>query len=156
MAFIAGASTATWNSLALGQSEDGYTTSHQSFMELIRGDSYAETPQDGVYRGTEFDISWRAVEYNAAGIQTAFWPWSATIYTAGVPGRLAVASALAKALVLTSISGTTAATVPATTTFTYAIIKENFPVDITYAPRLRYVPLRMRIYPNSGVYATQT
>ena len=157
MALIAGAYTATWNSLAMGQAENGYTTSHSAAIEQITGDTYAETAQDGVYRGVpDFDISWRAIDFSSAGIQTAFWPWSATIYTLGVPGRLAVGSALAKALVLTAVAGTTAATVPATLTFTYAILKEGFPVELLYAPSLRYVPLRMRIYPNSGVFATIT
>lgn len=156
MAFIAGGFSCTWNSLALGQAEAGYTTSHSFMAEMIRGDTYGETPQDAVYRGGEMDISWKSIAYDSAGIQTAMWPWSATIYTLGVPGRTMVGSALAKTLVLTAIAGTPAATVPATLTFTYAVIKEGFPVELLYAPSLRSVPLRMRIFPNSGVFGTQT
>ncbi len=157
MAFIAGPFTTTWNALACGQAEDGYTTSHQFFWELIRGDSYGEAPQEGIYRGAEMDISWRAVDFSAAAMQTAFWPASATIYTMGVPGRSAVGSSMAKALVLTAVAGTTAATVPATLTLTNTILKENFPVDLVYAPRLRYVPIRMRVFPTSGgVFGTVT
>lgn len=157
MAFIAGTYTATWNSLALGQSEDGYTTSHQFFWDQIRGDAYGETPQDAVYRGGEFDISWRSIDYDAAGIQTAMWPFSATIYTLGVPGRTAIGSSIAKSLILTAVAGTPAATKPATLTLTNAAIKEGFPVELLYAPRLRTVPLRMRVWPSSsGVFGTTT
>lgn len=156
MSFLAGGYTSSWNANAMGQAEDGYTTSHQIFYEHIRGDSYGETVQDSVVRGYDMDISWTGIEFNAAGMQGAFWPTSATIYTIGTVGRMAVASSLAKVLVLTAVAGTPAATTPATLTFTYSKLKEGFPVELLYAPRLRKVPLRMRIWPNSGVYGTIT
>lgn len=157
MAFIAGPFSCTWNSLACGQAEDGYTTSHQFFWELIRGDSFGESPQEAIYRGGEMDISFRAVDFSAAAMQTMFWIGSATIYTLGTPGRSAIGSSMAKTLVLTAVSGTTAATVPATLTLTNTMIKENFPVDLVYAPRLRYVPMRLRVLPSaSGVFGTVT
>lgn len=157
MAFIAGPYTATWNSLACGQAEDGYETTHEYFWELISGDSYGESPQEGIYRGAQMDIAWRAVDFSAAAIQTMMWPASATIYTLGVPGRSAVGSSLAKALVLTAVAGTTAATVPATLTLTNTILKEGAGVALKYAPALRYVPIRLRVYPTSGgVFGTVT
>ena len=157
MSFIAGAYTVTWDSATVGQIANGIRISHEFFKRMITGDSYAETPQDGVYRGGQMFAEMTLLEFNASKAQLAFWPYSATIYTLGTVGRLDVASALAKSLVLTAVAGTTAATVPATQTHLTTILREGFPVELLYAPDLREVPLNMRIYPNSsGVFGTVT
>lgn len=157
MAFIAGAYTATYNALALGQTADGFRLSHQFFKRLITGDSFAEAPQDAVYRGAMMQIGYSLIAYDAAAVQLAMWPYNATIFDMGVVGRLDVGGSLAKALVLTAVSGTSAATKPATSTFSNAILMEGFPVEILFAPDLREVPIRQRIYPSSsGVFGTQT
>ncbi|MCI0333547.1 MAG: hypothetical protein L0228_10030 [Planctomycetes bacterium] len=156
MSFIAGGYTATLNALALGQTADGFRVSHSEFKRIITGDSFGETPQDGVRRGAEMFVALRGLEYNAAGMQNAFWPGHATLYTLGVIGRLDVGSSIVDSLVLTAIAGTTAATVPATATFTQCILAEGFPVELLFAADLREVPLRLRVYPVAGVFGTQT
>lgn len=157
MSFIAGAYTLTYNGSSLGQLANGIRVNHQFFKRLITGDNFAETPQDGVYRGGEMFAEMTLLEYNATGALAAFWPYNATIFTLGTVGRLDVASALAKSLVMTAVAGTTAATVPASQTHLTSILREGFPVELLYAPDLREVPLNMRIYPNSsGVFGTQT
>ena len=156
MPFIAGGYSCTWNALAIGQTADGYRLTHQVFKRLITGDTYAETPQDAVYRGAEAAIAMRLIEYDAAAVQTIKWPYSVTKWTLGIIGGLDVASAFVKSLVLTAIAGTTAATVPATLTASKAILHENFPVEILFAPDLREVPLRLRLYPTAGVFAVET
>lgn len=156
MSFIAGQYTATWNALALGQTADGFRLTHQFFKRLITGDAYAETPQDAIYRGAEASIAARLIEYNAAAVQTLKWPYNATAWTIGTIGRLDVGGALAKSLVLTAVSGTPAAATPATVTAALAILHELFPVEVLFAPDLREVPIRMRIYPNTGVFCVET
>ncbi len=157
MAFIAGPYTATWNSLACGQAQEGYETSHEFFWEEIYGDSYGRSPQEGIYQGGQMDCGWNAVDFSAAAMQTLFWPVSATIYNLGVPGRSAVGSAMAKTLILTAVAGTTAATVPATLTLTNTIMKAGAAVALKYYAGLRYVPIRLRVFPTSGgVLATVT
>jgi len=147
MAFIAGGYTATWNSLALGQTADGY--------RLSTGDLYGETPQDAVIRGADLVVAMRLIEYSAAAIQTLKWPISTTKWTVESIGFLAVASSLAKELVLTAVSGTPAASTPASLTVTKSMLHENFPVEVLFAPDLREVPLRLRAYPVSGVFAVE-
>lgn len=154
--FIAGGYTATWNSLALGQAADGYRISHQVFKQLVTGDTYAEAPQEAIYRGAEATIQFTLVEFGEGGIQSIKWPYSATKWQIGTVGRADVISAIAKTLVLTAVAGTPAAASPATLTAGYAILHENFPVEVLYAPKLREVPLRMRLYPDSGVLAVET
>jgi hypothetical protein len=157
MSFVVGQFTATWNALAVGQTADGFKLNWKFFKRLITGDNFAQTPQDGIHQGAEMFIGFTCVAYDAAGVQTMMWPYSATRWDMGVIGRTDVGSTLAKTLLLTAVAGTPAAALPATQTFTNAILAEGFPVEILFAPDLREVPLRMRIYPsNSGVFSTQT
>lgn len=157
MSFLAGQYTVTWNAATLGQIANGIRVSHEFFKRMITGDNYAEAPQEGIYRGGQMFAKMTLLEYNATGAQLAFWPYSATIFTMGVVGRMDVAGSLAKSLVLTALAGTPAAAAPATQTHLTSILREGFPVEILFAPDLREVPLEMRIYPNSsGVFGTQT
>lgn len=155
MSFICGKYSATLGASALGQTADGYRVSHSLFKRIITGDNFADTPQDAILRGAEMFVAARLIEYNAAGALNAFWPLAATIYDMGVIGRLD--SAVADSLVLTALAGTPAATVPATATFLLTTLAEGFPVELLFAPDLREVPLRLRVYPSaSGVFGTQT
>ncbi|MEX2176192.1 MAG: hypothetical protein WD872_17655 [Pirellulaceae bacterium] len=155
MSFIAGRFTATLGASALGQTADGFRVSHQSFARQIVGDALAQTPQDAIHQGAEMFVAARLIEYNAAGAQNAFWPFSTTIYDLGVIGRLY--SAIADSLILTALAGTPAAAIPATATFLLTVLADGFPVELLFSPDLREVPLRLRVYPNSnGVFGTQT
>jgi hypothetical protein len=155
--FVAGANTVTWNALALGQTADGIRTIHQFFKRLITGDLMAESPQDAVYRGAEVALQFRLIQYDAAGIQTIKWPYSATKWDIGAVGRTDAGSAIAKSLVMTAVAGTPAATLPATFTALLSVLHENFPVEVLTAPDLKEVPIRLRVYPStSGIFATET
>lgn len=158
MSFIAGRYTATWNNLALGQHSDGIRVSHQHFKRLIVGDNFGDGPQDAIYRGSEFFVSGTLMEANAAAMPSLAWPYG-NIYEAGEPGRMDVAGSFVKSLVLTAITGTPAASTPATLTCTRAIIAENFPIEILFGPDLREIPYRMRCYRSADstpVFASQT
>ncbi len=155
MSFIAGRYTATYNALALGVTKEGLRLSHQIFKRMITGDYLGETPQDAVYRGAEVNIAYTLLEYNAAGAQAAFWPYGANFLELGVLGRLDVGSSIAKPLVLTALSGTPAAGNPATITLPLAILAENFPVELLFAPDVREVPIRQRIYPDVSVAGSE-
>jgi hypothetical protein len=156
MAFISGGYTCTWNSLACGQSADGYRLTHQIFKRIITGDSYAEAPQDAVYRGAEVSVQWTMIDYTSAAIQTIKWPYNGTKWQLGTVGTLDVGSSLAKSLILTAVAGTPAAATPATATFALSIIHESFPVEVLFAPDLREIPMRMRVYPNNGLLGVET
>lgn len=155
MSFIAGRYTATLNAQALGQTADGFRVSHSLFKRIITGDALAQTPQDAIVQGAEMFIATRLIEYNATGALNSMWPLSATIYDMGVIGRLD--SAIADSLILTAVASTPAAATPATATFLLTTLAEGFPVELLFAPDLREIPLRFRVYPNSsGVFGTQT
>lgn len=157
--FIAGAYTATYNAKALGQTADGFRLSHQFFKRLITGDAGGDTPQDAVYRGREQMLSMRLIEADKAGIPDLVDPYAATVGTPWTLGTIglfdvrgaggAIPVSRCKSLVLTAVTGTSAAAeTQATITLPLSILAENFPVEILLAPDLREVPIRIRIYPD--------
>ncbi|MBC8868630.1 MAG: hypothetical protein H8E44_04400 [Planctomycetes bacterium] len=150
MSFITGPYTATYNSVACGQSADGYRVSHSFFKRLIQGDGYAQAPQDEIYQGAEMFIQFRMIEYNAAAVASAMWPYGSYL-THGQVGRVSVQQSLVKSLVLTAVAGTPAASEPATLTLPKSILSEGFPVELLYAPDLREVPIRMRVFPSGDL-----
>lgn len=167
--FIAGAYTATYNAKALGQSADGIRFSHQFFKRLITGDLGGDTPQDAIYRGREQMGSFRLIEAAKTAIPDLVDPYASTVgtpWTLGQIGLLDVRGAgggspvaRCKPIVLTAVTGTSAATdMQATITFALAILAENFPVEWLLAPDLREVPIRVRMYPNmsTGLFGSNT
>lgn len=157
MSFIAGMYTLTAGASpgAAGQLKQGLKIQHVHYKQLIKGDNMAEATQDAVNRGVDMFIDYTLIEYNAARALSLFWPLSSTIYDMGVIGRLD--SGIASQIILTALAGTPAAATPATITFPLAILAEGFPLDILYAPELREVPIRQRLYPNSSrVFGTTT
>lgn len=148
MGFIAGRYSVTYNAQSIGVTKDGIRISHQIFKRLITGDYLGQTVQDAVYQGAEVMAAFTMLEYDAAGARGAFWPYSSNFLELGALGRTDVGSAIAKPLILTSLAGTPAAGSPASITFPLAILAENFPVEMLFAPDLREVPIRQRIYPD--------
>jgi len=57
MSFVAGGYTVTWDGSTVGQIANGIRVKHEFFKRMITGDNYAETPQDGVYRGGQMFAS---------------------------------------------------------------------------------------------------
>lgn len=156
MGFIAGQYTATLGGSTVGQLADGARINHSFFKELITGDNMAQSPQDAIFQGGEVQVDYSLMEYNATSARAAFWPYGSAYLTMDtVIGTLD--SANASALVLSALSGTPAAAAPASVTLPLAILAEGFPVEILFAPSLRKIPIRQRVYPNaSKVFGTLT
>lgn len=165
--FVAGKFTLTFGSSpgAVGQTREGIRTNHTIFKQLITGDNFAQAPQNAVYQGAEVFLAYTAIEYNAAKMGALIFPYAATpgtYFSMGVIGRLDVlndenTSNIAQQLIMTALAGTPAAASPATLTFPFTVLAEGFPIDILFAPALREVPIRQRVYPNaSGVFGAVT
>lgn len=154
MAYIAGAFTVTYGGSTLGEAQEGFTLEHFVNKQLITGDNEARTPQDAVYQGSEVFVEMVLNEWNASGVASAMWPYNGTRGDNGTVGVLD--SATWGALVLTSVSGTSANGLSSEQQFTanQAILAENFPVRVLLSPTLRTVPLRFRLYPSSDVFYT--
>ncbi len=156
MAFIAGAYTVTLGGSSVGQLAQGVTIEHSFSRHLITGDNFADSAQDGIFRGGNVFAAYNLLEYNAAGALSAFWPFGSAFLTMDtVIGTLD--SANDAQIVMTAVAGTPAASTPASVTMPSAILAEGYSVGLLFAPELRVVPIRQRIYPNgSGVYGTLT
>lgn len=147
MSFIAGGYAVLLGGSTVGQIQDGCLLEQTLNGEPIRGDNYGDTIQDFVFRGGDVFMNMVLTEYNATAAKTAFWPWSTTWgkIDDGVIGKLG--TALAAVLLLTAVSGPSAASAPATFTANKAILAPGFPVQMLFAPRLRTVPIRLQLLP---------
>jgi hypothetical protein len=145
---VVGPYTATWNSVALGVFEGDAglpSLEHQAAGEDVGNTSaYGRTVIDSVYLGANWFSSFTCIEYKAGPI-SAFWPYHATLGRLGTIGVLLYT--LSQALVLTAVAGTSAATAPATLTASKSILLPGFTPRIMFGPKLRTVPLRMRLFP---------
>lgn len=72
----AGHYTATWNSLALGRTEDGYNIDIISKGEILTFEEFADAQIDMVNRGHEVMVEVVLKEWAAAGVRRALWPFS--------------------------------------------------------------------------------
>ena len=159
MGFIAGQYTMTVGSgspVSAGQLQEGVKISHTFFKQLITGDNMAQSPQNGVFQGGEVGVEYRLMEYNAAAAATLFWPYGSAYLTMdGVIGALD--DSFADQLILSALSGTPAASTPASITMPYCILSEGYPVEILFAPEHRTIPIKQRVYPSSNkVFGTLT
>ena len=151
--FIAGRMTAFYGGNTIGQVSDGFTIEHTPRKRLITGDVMGpDTPQDAVFRGHDVFIEFNLMEYDAAGVAAAIWPYG-TLGTATDIGRMDIAGAgtLATTLILTDlgVANVPAENKPHTITADLAILAPGFPVQLLLAPDLREIPIRMQLYPNT-------
>lgn len=153
--FIAGAYLPTFDGSTLGQVEDGISLDYSFASDEIKGDNLGDTTQDDVFRGLAgaMFLEMTLTEFNAAGVLAAFWPWSATWgrIDTGIVGQLG--TGLAKSLVLTKVSGPNAT--PTTLTALKAVLAPGYPIRLLFAPRLRRVPLRLKLYPYTASSVNQ-
>lgn len=154
--FITGRYTATYNSLALGVSREGYRFSHETKTQNIEGtDAYGDSLIDMIYRGANMNVAFSMMSSSKAVTAAILCPWTTDLYvlrsTAAPVGRLA--SDLAEVLVLTAEANTPAAAAagPATLTANLAILAPGS-VELLFDSRLREVPIRMNLLPyDTGV-----
>jgi hypothetical protein len=164
MNIIAGPYSATYNAKALGNTQQGFTLSHEFFKQLITADATGDAPVDAIYRGRAQFCEFELIEATSAGVADLIDPYAdvlGTPLTMGTIGKFDVGWAsgagctgLTKSLVLTKISGSCAT--PTTVTLPLSILAEGYPVRLLHGTGLRSVPIRLRIYPSAaGVFGTQ-
>lgn len=147
--FVSGAYNATYNSTAVGLTEDGFRLNQSISQENIdKSDLYGDTLLDFIYRGGQAFIQYTGKAYKAGSI-APLWPWGAalgTIATTAAPiGRQA--SDVAKAFVLTAVANTPAATSPASLTASMAVMAPSFNWELLFDNRLRQVPTKLQLLP---------
>ncbi len=147
VALIAGPYTGTWSGTSVGLVDDGFRLRLGVNKELVKGDAYGDSAIDGVYRGGDVFLTLTCIEYGAA--IAVFWPYG-TLGVMGQVGRSDVGSTIAAATVLTVVSGTTAASTPASLTASQSIISEDYNAELAFRSGNRPVPITLRCYPYSS------
>ena len=144
---ITGAYVGTWNSNAIGCSEDGFMLRIAVEKDPIIGDCYGATVVDMIYRGLNCFLSVRSIA--AATAQLMVNPYGTDIGALGTIGRLD--SAEGEALALTAVANTPAAAAADLGTLTAAVaaLAEGFESQINFNTRARYVPLTFRLLPST-------
>jgi hypothetical protein len=155
--FIAGAYTGTYNSVNLGLTEDGWHLKWQFDHDMVdKTDGYGTTLIEMFIIGCQVWVGGTFKEWSDAGddgdepirVVAPYNTWppeGAGEFGLGIISR--ASSALAKALVLTSTTGTPAAANPITLTASKSIIDNNFTVEQVYGPRHRTTPFMLRLLP---------
>lgn len=154
---FAGAYTATYGGGVLGDlTEEGFELDYSFSWEEIRGDGLGDTVQDGIYRGGNCFINF-TILMATTGLDKmleAMWPWAVAgplhedLGKIGTIGQSTFAAS--QSLILTSTAATPAVNDPNSLTALNAILAPQFPVRMTFATRVRRVPLRMQLLPYLG------
>lgn len=147
IAITAGPYSATWDSTAIGQTENGFELSLGFSKEDVLGDLYGDSVIDSVYRGGNCTLRCTGLVW--ASIIAVRNPYGGDIGATGLIGRMDVGSGIAVSLVLTAVAGTTAAASPASLTAVHAIIDKESNDPIGMNNRARKVPVQFRLYPST-------
>lgn len=139
--------TVTWNSNDIGLSEGPIRHQQRAMGIPVRASLYGDTVLDYILRGAEVFVALVLKEWNA-NTKAALWPYGSTH---GVMTEAGVrASSLCKALVLTAVSGTPAATEgPLTRTYANAVLLPGHNLDVIFGPEERNIPLIFAVLPDN-------
>lgn len=144
--FIAGPYTATYNSVGVGVTENGFELSQEaSYQEISPSDAYGDTVLDLIYRGANVFLQYESKAYKAGSIAPA-WPFAA-LGALGSAGTLMAGAGtpLVKSTVLTRVLTDST---PTSITGARSCLAKNFPVRLLFDSRLRTVPIRKQILPS--------
>lgn len=145
--FATGPYSVKWNNSELGLLEGSPREQMVSHGQDVRASQYGDSVIDGVYRGGDCFAILTVKEW-VANTKAAMWPFStADMGLSGVIGRLN--SDIAKALLLTAITGTPAqaGALPATRSYPKAILMPEHSREITFGSEERNVMLVFRCLP---------
>jgi hypothetical protein len=143
---------ATWNNLALGRTEDGWTYEINHKGETLMFEEFGDSIIDLVGRGAELTVEATLKEWKEEGLKAALWPWSDTFGQFECAGRFAVANNYAKALVLTASTCSQAGTEatesdgPKYITFHKTIFAPEMAARINLNNKPRVVPVRFNVF----------
>jgi hypothetical protein len=151
---VSGPYIGTWSGSALGtQNDDGFTLqgTYQG-QEVNASDAYGMTLVEAIWRGLNWRMRFRGLEWNKPGILSAIQAFGSTgpAATTFTPTLQSVGdrySKFAQALVLTSILGVYPPAMPTTLTALNAIIAPQSNTEAMMTSKVREAPLEMVLLP---------
>lgn len=160
---ISGPYTGTWNGKALGTMwDDGYVlTGTFQGQEINASDAYGMTLVEAIYRGINWRIRLRGLEWNKPGILEAMQSCTGstgsptTTFTPKLENIGQRWSVFAQALVLTAILANPPTT-PQTLTAASATIAPQSNTEAVMTSKMREAPLELVLLPYSTTVASLT
>lgn len=153
---VSGPYTATWNAFALGtQNDDGFILAGNfTGQEVNASDAYGMTLVEAIWRGLNWRMRFRGLEFNKAGILAAIQAFGSTggpstTFTPTLANIGDRYSKFAQALVLTAVLGNPPTFVQ-TVTANGAIISPNSNTDYLMTSKVREAPFEMALLPYSA------
>ena len=149
---ISGPATATWNALPLGvQNDDGYVLSCTvQGQEINQSDAYGLTLVEAVYRGQNWRLRLRGLEWNKTGLLASLQMFGQTgANTTLTPQLVNIGDRWSKycqSLVLTSILGNPPST-PQSLTALLAGLSPNNNTEFMITSKMREMPLEFVLLP---------
>lgn len=151
MTITSGAYSATFNNNDLGHTQDGWRHEVVGHRKGVTVDRFGDMEIDGVFRGVSSFIEAVLKDWDATGFDDLWWPYSGTVGTTGLVGRLEVVSSMTLSLVLTAVASTPAATTgPASVTAAKSILDAEFARSYNLNNEDRSMPVRIRNYVNTS------
>lgn len=150
---ISGPYTATWNAFNLGtQNDDGYVLRGQyQGQEVNQSDAYGMTLVEAIWRGLNWRVSFRSLEFNRPGILAAMQAFGAT----GTPSTSFTPilnnigdrmSKFAQPLVLTAVLANPPTFIQTLTALS-AIIAPQSNIEFMMTSKVREAPIEMVLLP---------
>ena len=158
---ITGPYVGTWNSLTLGtQGDDGYVISAQTMgQEINASDAYGQTFVEGIYRGTNYRLRLRGLEFHKDGLLTLLQMFGMSgANTTLTPQLVNIGDKMtnyAKTLLLTAILGNPP-TMPQTVTSMQAVLAPNQTSEFMMTSKMRELPIEMALIPYSTASGSST
>ena len=158
---VSGPYTATWGGASLGsQNDDGFVLlGSYKGQEVNQSDAYGMTLVEAIYRGLDWRMRFRGLEWNKPGILSAMQAMGSTgspsgTFTPTLANIGARMSSFAQALVLTSVLGVYPPSIPSTLTAVNAIVAPQSNVEYLMTSKVREAPFEMVLLPYSAVLSS--
>ena len=159
---ISGPYTATWNAFTLGtQNDDGYVlTGTYQGQEVNMSDAYGMTLVEAIWRGLNWKLRFRGLEFNKTGILASMQAFGST----GAPSTTFTPilanigdryTRFAQALVLTAILANPPTFVQ-TLTANNSIVSHQSNVEYLLTSKVREAPFEMVLLPYSATVGSLT
>ena len=141
---LAGHFNGTWDSTALGKTEEGWFLEISVEGEPVTFEEFADNELDMISRGAKVSLEGTLKEASDSLLIDLLWPFHATGGLTNCVGEFAVTGSYAKTIVLTA--ATCASATPATITLHSCILEPGFISRINLNNRPRLIPVRFKVF----------
>ena len=158
---VSGPYIGLWNGAALGTQDDNGFVLRCTYtgQEINQSDAYGMTLVEAIWRGINWRVQFKSLEFNKPGILQAIQAFgssgaAATTFTPTLQSVGDRYSRFSQTLLLTAILGAYPPTMPATLTALSAIMAPQHNIELMMTSKMREAPLEMVLLPYSAVVSS--